>query len=93
MREKIDFWNGIVGLGTLVFLATWAVAIVTWIASGELSETAVQLVQYAVLAQCVCCASYCCRNAYGNKKGESGCGSDEKGKGGARDETEGQAAD
>ena len=65
-KKETDQCGRIAVLGTFVFLATWLVAIVTWIARGELTEEAVALVMYMTVMQCACYAAYCCRTAYGN---------------------------
>ena len=60
--------DALAGLGTAVFLLTWLTVLVLWAARGELPETAVQLVRYVTVTQCVCFAAYCCKCAYERKK-------------------------
>ena len=65
-KKGTDLCGGIAVIGTFVFLATWLVALATWIVRGELTEEAVSLVMYMTVMQCACYAAYCCGTAYGN---------------------------
>ena len=61
--KKHDFCGGLLSMGTFMFLCTWLLAFISWIVRGEYPET---LVQYVMIMQCVCFASYCCKAAYEN---------------------------
>ena len=67
--KKQDFCWGLLSIGTLIFLITWAMAFTSWIVRGDYPET---LVQYVMLMQGICYASYCCKSAYESKKGGDG---------------------
>ena len=69
-NKKHDFCDGLLSIGTFIFLSTWLVAIVSWIVRGEYPAT---MVQYVTLMQGICYASYCCKAAYERKSGK-GCG-------------------
>ena len=68
-KKAQDLCDGLMGIGTFVFLGTWVLAIISWIVRGEMPET---LVQYVMVMHGICFASYCCKAAYENgaKKGE-----------------------
>ena len=67
--KKHDFCDGLLSIGTFVFIGTWFLAVISFIVRGEYPET---LVQYVTLMQGICYASYCCKAAYEAKKGGEG---------------------
>ena len=73
--KKQDFCEGLLSIGTFIFLGTWLLAIISWIVRGEYPAT---MVQYVTIMHGICYASYCCKAAYENGSKIKGGGGDGK---------------
>ena len=65
MQKGKDFYDGLLSIGTFMFIGTWLLAIISWIVRSEYPAT---MVQYVTIMHGVCYASYCCKTAYESKK-------------------------
>ena len=69
--KKQDLCDGLLSIGTFMFVGTWLLAIISWIFRSDYPAT---MVQYVTVMHGVCYAAYCCKAAYENKIGKKGGG-------------------
>ena len=62
--RKMEFSKKLIIFATVIFAASWLIAVFSWFSMGEIPS---YLLQYAHLLYGGCCVSYYCKSAYENK--------------------------
>ena len=63
-KQKMEFSKKLMIFASLIFAATWGLAVYAWIVGGEIPLKLIEIVNWLYGAVFV---SYCCKSAYENK--------------------------